>query len=62
MTYDVRNNRLLRARMKFGCDGRVKAYREKAWKIALEEARKRSLFEQLLFAASQSMALLKGGG
>jgi hypothetical protein len=48
MTYDIRHNRLRAARMKFGCEGRVHAYREKAWSVALEEARKRTALQTFL--------------
>ena len=42
-------NRLTASRMR---DGRrwTEVYREKAWEVALTEARKRTLFESLLFA------------
>ena len=57
MTYGVRNNRLLAARMRFGCDGRVRAYREKAWSLALQEARRRSFLSSLFFVVSQWISI-----
>jgi hypothetical protein len=58
VTYAIRNNRLLAARMRLGCDGRVRAYRERAWAMAIKEARERSFFSSVLFAASQWVTLL----
>ena len=55
--YAIQNNRLRAARMRFGCDGRVRAYRERAWEIALKEARQRSILHSLVYAVAQWFAL-----
>lgn len=60
MTYAVRNNRLLAARMGARCDGTVKMYRQKAWEIALREARSRSFLSSVLFSLTQWAALQSG--
>lgn len=57
MTYAVRNNRLLAARMRERCDGTVKMYREHAWKVALEEARARSFLGALMASITQWVVL-----
>lgn len=59
MTYGVRQNRLLAARMRTGCDGRVKMYRERAWRVALEEAQRRSFLSALIYFVSHSMMALR---
>lgn len=57
MIYDVQHNRLLASRMK---DGRrwVKVYRERAWEVAVKEARRRSFLSAFLFMVTQSVTLL----
>ena len=59
MTYEVRHNRLRDARMR---DGRrwVKVYRERAWNVALQEARTRSFFGSLMFAVTEYVSMMRG--
>jgi hypothetical protein len=49
MTYEVHNNRLLAMRMR---DSRrwTLSYRDRAWKVAVNEARRRSFLSTIIFA------------
>jgi hypothetical protein len=58
MTYEVQHNRMLMMRMRDGQRWTL-AYRERAWEVACEEARRRRFFASLFYFVMHFQDTLK---